>query len=156
VLVLLAVIAALHTVDVPATFGKRVETVHQRSGLRVLLPSTIRTEFKRVYPEGNSSDSAYSLDLGAARGCHGATACFVAAFFGQAGATVGAGKRVALARGRVGRFRASACGASCGSPQIKWREHGAVYTIQAKGATQDREKAFVVGLANSAIRHGAR
>ena len=155
-LVLLAVVAALHTIDVPATFGKRVERVHQRSGLRVLLPSTIRTEFRKVYGEGNASDSAYSLDLGAAPGCHGATACFVAAFFGQAGASVGAGKRVTLARGRVGRFRASACGASCGAPQIRWREHGTVYTIQAKGATQDREKAFMIGLANSAIRHGAR
>jgi hypothetical protein len=157
VLALLAVAAALHTADVPATFGhKRIDRASQRSGLRVLLPSTIRTEFKQLYPEGSSSDSAYSLDLGAAPKCHGATACFVAAFFGQAGARVGPGKNVALARGRTGRFNPTSCGASCAAPQIAWKEHGAVYTIQARGATAKGEKKFLVGLANSAIRNGAR
>jgi hypothetical protein len=152
VLALLAVAAALHTADVPATFGhERIDRASQRSGLRVLLPSTIRTEFKKLYPEGSSSDSGYSLDLGAAPKCHGATACFAAAFFGQAGAKVGPGKRVELAGGRVGRFTPSACGASCSAPQIAWKEHGAVSTIQARVTRR-----ALVRLANSAIRHRAR
>ena len=150
---LVAAAAALHTTDVPQVFGNRIDRVAQRSGLRVLLPSTLRTEFKRLYPESSSSNSAYSLELGAARNCHGATACFVAAFFGQEGGSAGPGKRVTLARGRVGRYTPSACGASCSAPQIAWNERGAVYTIQAKGVGGRRA---LVRLANSAIRHGAR
>jgi hypothetical protein len=153
VLVALAITAALHTTDVPKTFGDRIDKAEARSGLRVLLPSTLRTEFTKLYPEGSSSDSGYSLELGAAKGCHGATACFVAAFFGQAGARVGPGKTVDLARGRVGRYLPSACGASCSAPQIAWKEHGAVYTLQVKGVGGRRA---LVRLANSAIRNGAR
>ena len=152
-LALLAVAAALHTTDVPQVFGPRIDRAAQRSGLRVLLPSTLRTEFRRLYPEGSSSDSAYTLELGAARGCHGATACFVAAFIAEEVGKVGPGRRVKLARGRVGRYLPSACGASCSAPQIAWKERGAVYTLQVKGVGGRKA---LVRLANSAIRHGDR
>jgi hypothetical protein len=149
-------LAATHTTNVPERLGKRVAKASTRSGIRVLLPSRLQTEFKALFPGGTSRKGHYALDLGAAKGCHQATACFVAAFLGDKGSTLSTGSKVALARGRTGRFSPTTCGASCAAPQIQWQEKGVLYTIQAKGFAEDGEKAGLKRLANSAIRHGDR
>ena len=61
------------------------------------------------------------------------------------------GHRVALPRGRTGRFHPLSCGASCSPASIEWRERGALYSIQAKVARRE-----LVRMASSAIRNGPR
>lgn len=142
--------------NVPATFGARVDRARRASGVRVLLPGRIDTEFARLYPGGSWGPGRYALDLGAVRGCHQATACFVAAFMARRGGTVSGERRVTLARGRTGRFTPTHCGASCAAPEIQWRERGVRYTIQAKIGTERTERKRLIALANAAIRAGAR
>jgi hypothetical protein len=149
-------LAATHTTDVPDRFGKRIDRVRTRSGIRVLLPSRLQSEFKTLYPDASSRKGHYELDLGAAKHCRAATACFVASFLGDKGSTFTTGSKVALARGRTGFFSPTTCGASCAAPQMQWVEKGVLYTVQAKGFAEDAEKASLKKLANSAIRHGDR
>ena len=152
-----ALAAATHRTDVVQRLGSRLDTARATSGIAVLVPSHLDTEFKRLYPGGGASRGHYHLDLGAVRRCHEATACFVAAFLGDRRATVSTGRRVALARGHTGRFAPSACGASCSAPQVQWRQGGVLYTIQAtQGGTGGTDRARLVSLANQAIRAGAR
>jgi hypothetical protein len=142
-------------VDVPQALHHQITRVHERSEIRVLLPSRLETSFDRLYPGAFIRRSSYDLNLGAVRHCNEATACFVAAFLGEQTKAKAVGpKRVPLARGRVGRFTPTSCGASCAAPQVQWREKGVLYTIQFK--TGGRERRRLVALANSAIRHGAR
>jgi hypothetical protein len=151
-----AATAADTTVDVPRLLRTWIARARSRSHLRVLVPSRLTTEFDRLYPEGSARRDHYELALGAVRGCHQATACFVAAFLARRGGQPAGPQRVQLAKGRIGRFTPLSCGASCAAPQVEWRERGVVYTIQAKIGTRDTERRLLVALANSAIRHGAR
>ena len=144
------------TTDVLEVLGPRVQRAAQRSGLDVLVPSRIRTQFRRLYPGLRAGRGEYALELGAAPGCRGATACFVASFTAFEGGRTFGGRRVRLARGRTGFFTPTACGASCAAPQIQWRERGALYTIQAKVGTSRTERRRLVALANSAIKAGPR
>ena len=147
---------AATTHDVPQLLRKQIDRARTRSGVRVLVPSRITTSFQRLYPDGTATDGRYSLGLGAVRRCNQATACFVAAFLAERGGKLAGGRRVELARGRVGRFTPLSCGASCAAPQVAWREHGVLYTVQAKIGTRRTERRRLVTLADSAIRHGAR
>ena len=150
----LAVIASLHAVDVPATFGDKVDTASVKSGLPVLIPQTIPSKFTPLYPSVQAGKGSYELDLGAAEGCNGATACGVA-YFGALKGQKPIGKvTVELAHGITGKFTPTQCGGSCAPPQVQWRQHGAVYFVEVKGPV--REKRANVRAANSAIRHGGR
>ena len=143
--------------DVPQLLHDQIARAHDRAEIRVLLPSTIRTPFDRLYPGAFIRSGRYDLSLGAVRHCNEATACFVAAFLGERTKARATGRRkVPLARGRIGRFTPTSCGASCAAPQVQWREKGVLYTIQAKVGTKDTERRRLVALANSAIRAGAR
>jgi hypothetical protein len=150
----LAVAAAATTFNVPATLGDKVDEARSVSGIAVLLPETIRSEFKKLY--GNrlpSTEGRYGLVLGAARQCTGASVCGVANFYAIAGEGFRGGTRVELAKGRRGRYSKSRCGANCSFPRIDWKERGALYTIEYKESTGKRN---MVRLANSAIRNGPR
>jgi hypothetical protein len=147
---------AATTTDVLEVLGSRVDRAAERSGLDVLVPGRIRTEFGRVFPGVRARDGEYALDLGAAPRCRAATACFVASFTGSRRGRVSGSRRVRLARGRTGRFTPTSCGASCAAPQVQWRERGARYTIQARIAGPRSERRRLVALANAAIRGGPR
>jgi hypothetical protein len=155
-LAVLAAIASLHAIDVPATFGDKVDTVAAKSGLTVLLPQRIQSEFKKLYPDASAQKGEYSLDLGAVKGCFGATACGAAYFGATKGGTPFGETPVSLAHGITGRYTPTHCGASCAPPQVQWKQHGAVYFVQIKGFSEKKEKRGNVRAANSAIRHGAR
>jgi hypothetical protein len=154
-LVTLAAAASLHTVDVPKTLGhKRIEKQKERTGLAVLLPQKLKTEFDKVYPSTlPAAGDRYGLVLGAARHCNGASVCGIATFSALAGRTPSGGRRVDLAKGRKGRFHRSTCGANCSFPSIEWSERGALYRIEYKEATGVKS---MKRLANSAIRKGPR
>ncbi len=152
---LLAAAAALTSVNVPETLGDHLDQAKDRSGIAVLLPETIKTEFRKVYPSSLSVPRGrYSLTIGAARNCNGASVCGIANFYAIEGETVRPqGKKVKLKQGIKGRYLKSTCGANCSFPSISWFESDALYTIEFKESTG---KGNMVRLANSAIKAGPR
>ena len=155
---ILALSAALAapTVDLPELFADELPRIKARTSVPVLLPQTMPDEFDRYFPSGFGRERRWGLQLGAVKGCGGATACFIATFSGRKGGTPFGHRRVQLARGRVGRFKPLSCGASCSPPSIEWKERGATFSIQAKVGTQDTERRILTRMANSAIRNGLR
>ena len=144
--------AATRSVDLPDLFAQQLERARVQTTVPILLPQTLRSDFRRHFPEGRADASAWRFDIGAVRNCGTATACFVAQFKGVRDRRPRGRRTVRLARGRTGFFHPSRCGASCSPPRIEWRERRSLYTITAKVAGRR-----VVGrLANSAIRHGPR
>jgi hypothetical protein len=141
-------------VNVPAKLSSVLAKTRSKSGIAVRLPSSLDAGVAPSRVHGaieEVSSGQYHLSLGAARGCHEATACFVAAFFGRRGAGLDIKRKVSLARGITGRFRPISCGASCSAAEVQWKQGTVAYAIQFKG-----NKSRMVALANSAIRGGAR
>jgi hypothetical protein len=155
---ILALSAALAapTVDLPQLFADELPRITARTDVAVLLPQSMPDEFDEYFATGFGRTRHWGLQLGAAPGCGGATACFVASFSGRKGGTPFGHRKVKLARGRVGRFKPLTCGGSCSPPSIEWKERGATYSIQAKVATQATELRVFKRMANSAIRNGPR
>ena len=153
-LVLLAVAApaaGARTIDVPQRFATQIQRAHAQTTVSILLPQTIRADFRRFFAEGRATADAWRFDLGAVRGCHQATACFIAEFKGVRNGKPTGRRTVRLNRGRTGYYRPLSCGASCSPPSIEWRERHALYSIQAKVG-----KSELLRMANSAIRNGPR
>ena len=155
-LALVAVLApaaagATRSIDLPQLFATQLERARVQTEVPILLPETMRSDFKRHFPEGRARPNAWRFDIGAARGCNQATACFVAEFRAVRGRSPSGPRTVRLARGRTGYYQPLACGASCSPPSVEWRERHALYSIQAKVAKRE-----LVRMANSAIRNGPR
>jgi hypothetical protein len=148
---LLAPTASARTVDVPKLFATQLTRAHARTQVPILLPTTMRADFRRFHPEGRARPNAWRFDVGAVRSCGGAGACFIAEFRGVHGKSPTAPRTLRLARGRTGYYRPSRCGASCAPPLLQWRERRTLYTIEAKVTRHE-----LVRMANSAIRNGPR
>jgi hypothetical protein len=148
--------AATRDVDVPDLFAVQLERARPQTTVPILLPQTLRSSFRRHFPEGRADAGAWRFDIGAVRGCGTATACFIAEFRGVRGRRPTNQRTVKLAGGRTGFFRPLRCGASCAPPSIQWRQHGALYTIVAKVGSRRTERRMLVRMANSAIRNGPR
>jgi hypothetical protein len=142
---------ATRSIDIPRVFSTQLERAHAQTTVPILLPTNMRSDFKRHFPEGRARPNAWRFDVGAVRDCGTATACFIAEFRGVRGRSPSAPRTMRLARGRTGYFRASRCGASCAPPLIQWRERRTLYTIEAKVARRELAR-----MANSAIRNGPR
>jgi hypothetical protein len=159
-LVLLAVapaaVARDSTVKVPPLFEHQLAALHKKHVGPVLLPETMTVATGRLYPTVDAvGRTGYELDLGAAAGCHGANACFVAEFSARHSAPFNT-TRVKLTGGVTGYFRPLSCGGSCSPPSIEFKRSGFTYEIQANVGTQRTEKALLIAMANSAIVHGGR
>ena len=100
--------------DIPKLVAKPLVAVKKGTDIPVLLPSKMTTEFKKLYSAGRGRKTRYKFEIGAARNCHSATACFVAEFRGRQGGKASGKRKVKLARGHTGWFTPSRCGASCG------------------------------------------
>src|SRR5215204_759460 len=153
---LLAVIAppagsATRSIDLPRLFETQLERARVQTEVPILLPQTMRSDFRNHFPEGRARPDAWRFDIGAARDCNQATACFVAEFRAVRGRSPSGPRAIRLARGRTGYYQPSRCGASCSPPSVEWRERHALYSIQAKVAKRE-----LVRMANSAIRNGPR
>jgi hypothetical protein len=144
--------APTRDVDLPALLAKQIARAKARTTVPILLPQKLPSDFKRHFPEGRSNAGGWRFDVGAVRGCHTATACFIAEFRGIAGAKPTGKRTVRLARGRTGSYHPSRCGASCAPPRIEWRERHSLYVVEAKVAGRKP----LVRMANSAIRNGPR
>jgi hypothetical protein len=143
--------AATRAIDIPKLFATQLQRAHAQTAVPILLPETMRSDFKHHFPEGRARPGAWRFDIGAARGCDGANACFVAEFSGVRGRSPSAPQTLRLARGRTGYFQPMRCGASCSPAYVEWRERHALYRIQAKFRRNE-----IVRMANSAIRNGPR
>jgi hypothetical protein len=143
---------ATRDVDLPSLFAKQLERARVQTSVPILLPQTLRSDFRRHFPEGRADASAWRFDIGAVRGCGTSTACFIAEFKGVRGRKATGRRTLKLARGRTGFYRPSRCGASCAPPRLRWRERRTLYTIEAKVAGRRP----LVRMANSAIRNGPR
>jgi hypothetical protein len=148
--------AASFAYDVPELVEKPLIAVNKATKLRVLLPSRITTEHKRLFSEGRGRARSYHFEIGAVRNCNSATACFVASFRGRRGGKPSNPRKVTLRDGRRGYFRPLSCGASCAAPSLEWVQGGVLYTIEAKLGTKRTDRKILVRLANSAIANGAR
>ena len=148
---LLAPAASARTVDLPALFATQLARAHAQTDVPILLPQTMRSDFRRHHAEGRARPKAWRFDIGAVRGCNQATACFIAEFKAVRDGRPSARRTILLARGRTGYYQPLACGASCSPPSIEWRERHALYSIQAKVVKRE-----LVRMANSAIRNGPR
>jgi hypothetical protein len=155
ILALTAAVAA-PTVDLPDLFAGELDRIGPKTDVPILLPQTMPDEFDDYFPSGFGRERRWGLQLGAAAGCGGANACFIASFSGREGGKPFGQRTVKLARGRVGRFKPLSCGASCSPPSIEWKERGATYSIQAKVATDATALRLFKRMANSAIRNGPR
>jgi hypothetical protein len=148
--------AASYVYDIPQLVEKPLAAVNRVSGIPVLLPSRITTEHAKLYSAGEGRKNRYEFEIGAARNCHSATACFVADLRAKRGGKASGKRKVALAHGITGRFHPTSCGASCASPGIEWVQDGVWYSIEAKLGTKKTERKILTRLANSAIKNGAR
>ncbi|MDP9294886.1 MAG: hypothetical protein M3O90_10780 [Actinomycetota bacterium] len=142
--------------DVLKLLERPLKAVKRGSDLDVLLPSRITADFRRLYSVGRGRPGRYEFEIDSARGCHGATACFVAAFTARRGARPSATHEVTLAEGRTGFYRPMRCGASCAAPSLEWLEDDVLHTIEAKIGTKSTDRKILIRLANSAIRNGPR
>jgi hypothetical protein len=139
--------------DVAAALGEHVARVAARTDVPVRLPARLSLDHGgRVYASGATGRGAWVLALAGAPRC-GANACFLASFTGERGGRLAFRRRVPLARGIVGAYKPLTCGASCSPPEIRWRQGGALYGIQAKVgvAGPGRQLAALVRAANAAI-----
>ena len=154
----LAVSSPTYKVHVPAKFKSLLPQVKSKSGLAVRLPSTIPSYVKasRVYPNGSATRKSYDLELGAAKNCNGANACFIASFHAMRGGRPAFKKTVSLVNGITGYFKPVTCGGSCSPSFIQWKEGKVLYEIELKGLASSNEKSGMKKLANSAIRGGDR
>jgi hypothetical protein len=152
----LALAGGSHAADLNALFADALPEAKAKTRIAVLLPDALPTDAKQLYAEHWETRRTYTLSLGAVPDCGEATACFEAEFRGEKGGTPFGSKRVALARGRHGRFKPLSCGASCSPPAISWRERGATYTIQANVVGRGSDRAMLTRMANEAIRRGPR
>src|SRR3954462_4581405 len=142
---------ATRSIDLPQLFPTQLDRAHAQTEVPILLPQTMRSDFRRHFPEGRAQPGAWRFDIGAARDCNQATACFVAEFTALRGGRPRGRRTVRLARGRTGHYRPLSCGASCSPPSVEWRERHARYSIQAKVTKRE-----LLRMADSAIRNGPR
>src|SRR4051812_23286045 len=77
--------AATYKIDVPKGLSRQIRRAKAADSVPILLPNTVPSEFRRLYPGGGPTADGYSFGMHAARGCNGANACFVSGFTAQRG-----------------------------------------------------------------------
>jgi hypothetical protein len=142
--------------DIPAAFAAVLPAVVAKTRLPVLLPDTMPFDDIELFGSGAGRKRSWELSLAGAPDCFGANACFVASFGARKDAKLFGRQVVHLRGGRTGRFKPLSCGASCSPPSITWRQHGAVYSIQAKVAGAGSDRSNLKRMANQAIKAGRR
>jgi hypothetical protein len=148
--------AKTRNIDVPKKLKSLLVVARDKTDVPILLPQKYRTDAKKLVPSGSFARKRYKFSLSAIRGCGGATACFIADFSAKRGGHPHYQRKVTLTGGRTGYFKPLTCGASCSPPVIEWVEDDVLYWIQADAGNGRQEKKRLVGMANSALEHGAR
>jgi hypothetical protein len=148
---LLAAAPAVGAASLPTLFAKQIHKINAAAKAPdVLLPASMSLDAKHLYPSGGPSGKNYDLEIGAAKNCNGADACFVASFTATTGGKV-FGAKVHVNGASSAGYRKLSCGASCSPPQVDFVVHGVLYTIQATV-----KKSELIGAAEAAISAGPR
>jgi hypothetical protein len=146
--------AALTTVALlPGLLTPTVADVKEKTPLRVLLPSSLKTDETSLFASGDGSRKDYQISVSTQEDC-GANACSLAFFSAYKGQKLYGTRKVTLTNGRKGRYLPLSCGGSCSPPSVQWVEKGVLYEIQMD--FEKNARAELVRMANSAIKHGAR
>jgi hypothetical protein len=154
--VMLPIAAAATPPSLPTLFARQIAAINRAPHAPpVLLPRSMPLDAKRMFASGGPQRSGYDLEIGAARHCGGANACFVAGFTAATGGKV-FGKRVTVRGASRAGFLPLSCGASCSPPQIDFVWHGVLYTMQANLKTKRTDRAALIAAAQSAISAGPR
>lgn len=141
--------------SLPTLFAKQIQKVNAAPHAPdVLLPGSMPLDVKHEYPSGGPSGSSYDLEIGAAKNCHGADACFVADFQAHKGGKV-FGKKVTVTGASKAGYVPLSCGASCSPPQVDFIVAGVLYSIQANTGKHNSRSALI-SAAESAISAGPR
>jgi hypothetical protein len=163
VLVLALAVAAVPAfaagkLNVPAKLSSQIAKAHKRNDIAVLLPSRMKAPVapSRIFGRGSAGRNGYHFELGIGRDCNGANVCYVAGFFAKRGGTPSFKRTVKLVHGMTGYYKPVTCGASCSPAVVQWVQGGVLYEIQSKAVGPRGERKTMIGLANGAIRHGAR
>ncbi len=87
---------------------------------------------------GSTLNGRYTLDLGLARDCGGATACYFGDILISSSpiATREAGTAIQLKSGTTAYFVDFTCGASCGASTLNWHERTYYYQVAKKAGSQ--------------------
>src|SRR4051794_23477719 len=120
---LFAPAAQARVVPIPAAFSAVVAKVKRTARVAVRLPSRADLDIgatQQLYVTGTARRGRYDLELAGTSRCHGANACFIAAFTARRGRALGERSNVRLARGLRGVYHPLSCGASCSPPSIAW------------------------------------
>jgi hypothetical protein len=154
-------VRAAGTLNVPKALAKKIQSASDKSGLDVLLPTSIDTgEIKPSKIKAGSivSTGSYTLDLGVGSRCGGATACFVGEFIGIDGEKPHYTKKIKLAGGKTAYYKGLTCGASCSPPAIEWRVGKVLYGISynTPESSPSAARKLFIKLANQAIAAGPR
>ena len=142
------------TYDVDKVLANDIERVAPDTDVPIRLPKRIDLDYDRgVFGDGAVTGDGYEFDINATRRC-GANVCFLAQFAAEEDGSLAFRKRVDLARGITGRYKPLTCGGSCSPPQIRWRQGGVVYSIQAKLGVSGRrnQRRAMKKAANQSIR----
>jgi hypothetical protein len=141
-------------------FRSELAKVRRQTRVPILLPDALPDTVDRpLYVTAGGVADSYGFSLAAIPRCGGANACRIGDFSGSKGGTVAEElEAVQLANGIIGRYKPLTCGASCSAPSIEWQDYPFFYSIQLKLNTSDEEKdkAALIALANSAIKAGPR
>jgi hypothetical protein len=153
---LAAIAATVPTVNLNTLFADTLPAVKAKTSIPILYPDTMPSDFDKVYVAGDGSTKEYSFSVYDAPDCAGANVCFVAEFTAAKGGKPFGRGAATLAHGIHGRYQPLSCGASCSQPSISWKENGVTYQLQANVEAAHGDRAALVKMANSAIKHGPR
>jgi hypothetical protein len=146
------------TVNVPQKLSSQIAKVKARGKVAVRLPSRLDAPVspRSLKGGGGPTKRGYNMFIGLSSNCNGANVCLLAGFTARAGGKPTYNTKVRLARGRTGYFKRITCPSSCNPARIQWVQGGVLYGIHNKNVNGTTERKVMVGLANQAIRAGAR
>jgi hypothetical protein len=141
--------------SLPSLFATQIQKINAAPHApAVLLPASMPLDVKHEYPSGGPSGSSYDLEIGAAKNCNGADACFVADFQARKGGKV-FGTKVTVKGASKAGYHPLSCGASCSPPEVDFIVGGVLYSIQANTGKHQSRPALI-SAAESAISAGPR
>jgi len=147
----------------PDVFLSVLGQLKEKTKVDVLLPTELPRPFndaKHANAEATADKYAVSLYYELNAGDAGFAASFAAinnpSYSLQ---EIGNVRKVRLANGVTGFFRAVSCGGSCAPANLWWKEGSVLYSVQLKLPSTLREKSqqkIITSVANSAILAGPR
>jgi hypothetical protein len=116
-----------------------------KSGVPVLLPGSLPgPDLINAIPQLESADAnGYSIELGLAPDCYGATACRIGHISGKkSDGSALKGEPVSLPIGVTGYFILGPCGSSCSDSTLTFDRNGYRYAFGEKGASKGDLREF--------------